>query len=50
MKLYHNIISQPARVVEAILVAGKIEHELIHIDFAKGEHKSEQVLALNPRG
>ena len=50
IKLYWNLESQPARAVKALLEAGKVEHESIHLDFMKGEHKTPEILAINPAG
>ena len=47
--VYWHIISQPSRSVKAILIAGRIPHNTVDIDFLKGEHKSEEIAKKNPR-
>lgn len=50
MKLYHNPLSpnvRRVRLTAAVLGISLEEHKL---DFAKGEHKSPEYLALNPNG
>lgn len=48
--LYWSIVSQPSRAVKAVLELGQVPHKDVHFDFAKGEHKSEDYLKINPRG
>jgi len=50
LKLYWHPASQPARAVKSLLVAGGIEHEDQVLEFLKGEHKTPEMLALNPAG
>ena len=50
LKLYWFPASQPARAVKSLLVAGGIEHEEIVLDIFKGEHKTPEMLAINPAG
>ncbi len=50
VKLYWFPGSQPARAVKSLLVAGGIEHEEHVLDIFKGEHKTPEMLAINPAG
>ena len=50
LKLYWFPGSQPARAVKSLLIAGGIEHEEQSLDIFKGEHKSPEMLAINPAG
>src|SRR3954447_12801204 len=50
MKLYHNPLSpnvRRVRLTAAVLGISLDEHK---VDFAKGEHKTPEYLALNPNG
>ncbi len=47
--LYHHPYSRAATVVWMLEEVG-IEYELRFVDFAKNEHKSPELLALNPMG
>jgi glutathione S-transferase len=49
MKLYMNRMSNVRRVRLTAAVLG-IELEEIPLDFAKGEHKTPEYLAVNPNG
>ena len=37
--LYWNFASQPSRAIKALLKAGDVEHEDVHLDLMKGEHR-----------
>lgn len=50
VKLYDNLISGHAHRPRALLKLLGVDYETITIDFAKGEHKSPNFLALNPLG
>jgi glutathione S-transferase len=48
--LYWMPMSQPSRAVKALLVAGDVPHEDHILDLMKGEHKTEDMLKINPAG
>lgn len=50
LKLYWDIQSQPSRALKALLDAGDVPHESIHIEIMKGEHKAEAYKTMNPGG
>ena len=50
IKLYANLVSQPARAVEWILRLKKQDHELVVMEFGSPVFKSAEFLALNPNG
>lgn len=50
MLLYHTALSISCRPVVAVLADASIPYEAVHVDFAKGEHKTPAMLALNPNG
>lgn len=50
MKLYHYPLSGHAHRAALFLSVAGIEHELINIDLAAGEHKRPEFLALNAFG
>lgn len=50
MKLYHNPLSPNVRRVRLTAAVLGIELEEKSLDFAKGEHKNPEYLALNPNG
>ncbi|KAI9916288.1 hypothetical protein PsorP6_017955 [Peronosclerospora sorghi] len=50
IKLYGNLISQPARAVEWVLRVKQVDHELVMMEFKSPEFKSPEFLALNPNG
>ncbi len=50
MKLYHNPLSPNVRRVRLTAAVLGLELEEKKLDFAKGEHKSPEYLALNPNG
>jgi glutathione S-transferase len=50
MKLYHNPFSPNVRRVRLTAAVLGIELEEKKLDFAKGEHKNPEYLALNPNG
>lgn len=50
MKLYYAALSGHAHRAHLFLSLLGIEHELVHVDLAKGQHKSPAFLALNPLG
>jgi glutathione S-transferase len=50
MKLYHNPLSPNGRRVRLTAAVLGLELEEKKLDFAKGEHKSPEYLALNPNG
>jgi glutathione S-transferase len=50
MKLYHNPMSPNVRRVRLTAAVLGIELEEKKLDFAKGEHKNPEYLALNPNG
>ena len=45
---YHG--SQPSWAVKSLLLAGEIVHETKELNIFANEHKSPEMLALNPRG
>ena len=50
LKLYWDIQSQPSRALKALIDAGDVPHESIHIEIMKGEHKAEAYKTMNPGG
>lgn len=50
LKIYGNLLSQPARAVVIFARAANIEHEFVNLDMMKGEHKKPEYLAVNPSG
>jgi glutathione S-transferase len=50
MKLYHNPLSPNVRRVRLTAAVLGLEIEEKRLDFAKGEHKNPEYLALNPNG
>ncbi|CAI5741381.1 unnamed protein product [Peronospora destructor] len=50
IKLYANLVSQPARAVEWVLRLKKQDHELVVVDFGSSIFNSAEFLALNPNG
>jgi glutathione S-transferase len=50
MKLFHNPLSPNVRRVRLTAAVLGLELEEKKLDFAKGEHKSPEYLALNPNG
>jgi glutathione S-transferase len=50
MKLYHNPMSPNVRRVRLTAAVLGIDLEEKRLDFAKGEHKTPEYLALNPNG
>ena len=50
MKLYHNPLSPNVRRVRLTAAVLGLELEEKKLDFAKGEHKNPEYLALNPNG
>lgn len=50
MKLYMNKLSPNVRRIRLAAAAAGIELEEQSLDFAKGEHKTPEYLALNPNG
>lgn len=50
IKYYWGSLSQPSRAIKAFLADSGIEHECVHVDMLKGEHKSEAITAVNPAG
>ena len=50
LHLYWTLGSQPSRAIKSLLLAGGVEHETHDVDMGKGEHKSPEILALNPKG
>jgi len=50
MRLYHNPLSPNVRRVRLTAAVLGLELEEKRLDFAKGEHKSPEYLALNPNG
>ena len=50
IKLYWFVPSQPSRAIKSLLVAGDVVHEEQFLDVFKGEHKSPEILAINPAG
>ncbi|XP_046390954.1 glutathione S-transferase theta-1-like [Ischnura elegans] len=48
LKVYYDLISQPARAVLALLKVNGIPYEGIQIQLRKGEHLSEDYVKLNP--
>src|SRR6516162_6295902 len=50
MKLYINLMSPNVRRVRLTAAVLGIELEEKRLDFAKGEHKNPEYLALNPNG
>jgi glutathione S-transferase len=50
MKLYYAALSGHAHRAHLFLSLLGIEHELVHVDMANGQHKSPEFLALNPLG
>src|SRR5215467_11998241 len=50
MKLYHNPLSPNVRRVRLTAAVLGVQLEEKRLDFAKGEHKNPEYLALNPNG
>ena len=49
IKLYHHPFSRASGVLWALEEVG-VPYDLVWVDFAKGEHKTGEVAALNPMG
>ena len=50
MKLYHHPLSGHAHRARLFLNLLGVDHELVHVDLAKGAHKQPAFLAMNPFG
>ncbi|TNV76384.1 hypothetical protein FGO68_gene7513 [Halteria grandinella] len=51
INLYWELLSQPSRSVKAVLLAGNVPHNEIHIDLmTKQQHSTEYKANVNPRG
>ncbi|CAD8154410.1 unnamed protein product [Paramecium pentaurelia] len=50
IQLYFNPLSQPSRAVHALLVIGKIPHDLHNIDFMKQEQNTPEYKKISPTG
>jgi glutathione S-transferase len=50
MKLYHSPVSGNAYKVQLFLTLLGLEHELVPVDLAAGQNRTEEFLRLNPRG
>lgn len=50
VKLYWALGSQPSRALKAFFCDSGIEFKSVSLNISKGEHKSPEVLALNPAG
>ena len=50
LKLYWSLADPPSRAVKALLIAGGIEHDEQIIHTSKGQHKSPEMLKINPLG
>jgi glutathione S-transferase len=50
MKLYVNVLSPNVRRVRLVVAAAGLDVEEKTVDFAKGEHKSPDYMAMNPNG
>ena len=50
LKFYNCIGSQPSRAIKCFLLEADIEHEDIHVDMTTAEHKSDEIMKLNPAG
>eukprot|EP01091_Cochliopodium_minus_P013107 TRINITY_DN412_c1_g1_i2.p1 TRINITY_DN412_c1_g1~~TRINITY_DN412_c1_g1_i2.p1 ORF type:complete len:371 (-),score=95.61 TRINITY_DN412_c1_g1_i2:18-1130(-) len=50
LKVYLFHLSQPSRSVYNFLIENNIQYEEIIVDLAKGEHRGEQFLKINPQG
>ncbi|BFI34391.1 glutathione S-transferase [Marchantia polymorpha subsp. ruderalis] len=50
LKLYGDLLSQPARAVDILLRANNVEYEFEYVSLRKGEHLTSAMKALNPRG
>jgi glutathione S-transferase len=50
MKLYGNPMSGGTRLVSMALAEKKVDHELVVLDFAKGDHKQPKHVARQPFG
>ncbi|KAL3701660.1 hypothetical protein R1sor_019682 [Riccia sorocarpa] len=49
LKLYGDLLSQPARAVVILCLANDISYELILVSLVKREHKLPEFKAINPR-
>src|SRR4030081_970388 len=50
MKFYGAAISGNAYKVRILLALMRVPHEVVLVDLAKREHKSDEFLRMNPRG
>ena len=50
LKLYWTLGSQPSRSIRSLLLAGKVPHEAIDVDFFAGENRTPEMLKINPSG
>merc|ERR1712127_206391 len=48
--LYHFELSQPSRALKSLLEAGDVPFESHSANILKGEHKTEEMLKINPVG
>lgn len=48
LKVYSNLMSQPARAIILFLKANKIPYEDVFVDVRKGQHLTEEYEQLNP--
>lgn len=48
--LYMHELSMPSRAIKSLLVAGDVRYEERVLDTFAGEHKTPEIMALNPSG
>eukprot|EP01061_Rhynchopus_euleeides_P012931 TRINITY_DN22729_c0_g1_i1.p1 TRINITY_DN22729_c0_g1~~TRINITY_DN22729_c0_g1_i1.p1 ORF type:complete len:255 (+),score=95.67 TRINITY_DN22729_c0_g1_i1:107-766(+) len=50
VKLWWHPASAPSRAVWWYLVSSGLDHEVVQVDIAKGDHRTKEFLAMNPLG
>ncbi len=50
LTLYWDPVSQPARAVKTLLLAGNVPHKDVVVSLLKRENKGEEYLKVNPKG
>ncbi|MCK6555519.1 glutathione S-transferase family protein [Candidatus Binatia bacterium] len=50
IKLYYHVDCPYSQKVRIVLAEKDLEHELVHVDLAKGDHKTAEFRKLNPLG
>lgn len=50
LKFYYDILSQPSRAIKTMLDSKNVPYEGITVSLMKGEQKSAENVAINPKG